>query len=119
MKLRRMLLPFHQRGKESLACFSFPFEICEGSFIPSQYGCLDFFEFASLDFPCLLILALWEKKTTSQEIGKKILPVKLEKPPGKGTAPRKASPPDQKGKGEKPLDPRQVVPLQEGDFKSL
>jgi hypothetical protein len=31
------LLYWHQMGKESFVCSSFPFYICEGSFIPSQY----------------------------------------------------------------------------------
>ena len=55
----------------------------------------------------------------SRETGKKILPGRLESAPPKGKPPRKASPPDQKSKGEKPLDPRQVLPLEEGDFKSF
>jgi methyl-accepting chemotaxis protein len=54
-----------------------------------------------------------------KETGKKILPVRLESAPSKGKLPRKASPPDQKSKGEKSPDPRQVLPLEEGDFKSF
>ena len=63
-----------------------------------------------------------ERRTVShhpEEKGRITPAARMEKPPGKGKTPRIASLPDQKGKGERPLDPRQVLPLEEGDFKAF
>ncbi len=61
----------------------------------------------------------WEGAHPPENGGKKTHPVKLEGPPSKNMPPRKSSPPTRISKGEKPPDPRQVLPLEEGDFKSF
>jgi methyl-accepting chemotaxis protein len=54
-----------------------------------------------------------------EEKGKITPQVRGENPPGKGKTLRKALPSDQKAKGEIPLDPRQVLPLEDRDFKAF